>query len=234
VDQSDWNQIGDGSIQTTVEDLARWDENFYSAQVGDARLLEAMQTPGTLNSGKHHEYGLGLFVGTYRGLKRLYHAGSWAGYRASVMRFPDQRTSIIVLCNVSNAAPESLAERVAAVWLSDAGLQQPSAPTSPSTARTSDAAAPSLSDADLRSFAGRYTAPDLTMPWTIEAVNHELRVRIRKAAGEALKPSGVDRFSLDGFRIEFERDAGTKAVKALTITSRGVEKLRLVKVSRAS
>ena len=226
VNMSDWNQVGDGAIQTTVEDLARWDENFYAPKAGDARMLDAMQTVGTLNSGKPHEYGLGLFVGTYGGLKRVYHGGSWAGYRAEIMRFPEQRTSFLVLCNVSNSAPETLAERVAAVWLKDAGL----VPSSPPARRTDNASAhPNAPDEQLRAFAGRYAAPDLTMPWTIELVEHQLRVRTRKADGEPLTPAATDKFSYGGFRVEFERDAKTKTVNGLTITSRGVEKLRLTK-----
>lgn len=36
VDVSRWAQLGDGAIFTTVEDLLRWDENFYTARVGGA------------------------------------------------------------------------------------------------------------------------------------------------------------------------------------------------------
>ena len=61
----------------------------------------------------------------------------------------------------------------------------------------------------------------------LELVNHELRVRIRKGSGEALTPVSRDEFRLNGTRITFERDA-------LVITNRGVEKLRLTKVSSGS
>ena len=226
VNMSDWNQIGDGSIQTTVEDLARWDENFYAPKVGDARMIDAMQTAGTLNNGKRHEYGLGLLVDTYGGLKRVYHGGSWAGYRAQIMRFPEQRTSFVTLCNVSNAAPQGLAERVAAVWLKDAGLVAPSPPAQKTEAAPTP---PAPSDEQLRAYVGRYAAPDLTLPWNVEVVDHQLHVRNRKADGRTLRPVAPDAFSLNGYRIEFERDSKTKSVTALTINSDGVKNLRLVK-----
>ena len=219
VNMSDWDQIGDGAVQTTVEDLAKWDENFYAPKVGDAQMLRAMQTAGTLNDGKPHDYGLGLVVDTSAGLRRVQHGGSWAGYRAQLTRFPDRQTSVITLCNVSNAGPDALSAMVAAEWLGEPGLRPPQrpirAPENPPTR-------PPPSDDVLRALAGRYSAPDLTMPWTIEVVDHELRVRIRKAETEALTPAGERTFSLHGFRIQFGQDD-------LTITSRGVEKLRLTK-----
>jgi CubicO group peptidase (beta-lactamase class C family) len=220
VNMSDWDQIGDGAVQTTVEDLAKWDENFYAPKVGDAQMVQAMQTAGTLNDGKPHDYGLGLVVDTYGGLRRVQHGGSWAGYRAQLTRFPERQASVITLCNVSNAGPDVLAATVAAEWLEEPRLRPPQrpirAPEHPPTR-------PAPSDEVLRTYAGRYAAPDLTMPWTIEAVNHELRVRIRKAETETLTPTGERTFSLHGFRIQFGREE-------LTITSRGVEQLRLMKV----
>ncbi len=37
IDMSDWEQTGDGAVATTVEDLQRWDQNFYDPKVGDAK-----------------------------------------------------------------------------------------------------------------------------------------------------------------------------------------------------
>jgi hypothetical protein len=226
VNMSDWNQIGDGAVQTTVEDLARWDENFYAPKVGDERMLRAMQTAGRLNDGKAHEYGLGLSVGMYGGLRRVSHGGAWAGYRAELMRFPDQHTSVIALCNVSNSQPSVLAESVAAAWLAGAGLVKPA----PRQAETPRPPPPRLSDAELSVYAGRYASPELTAPWTIELVDHQLRVRIRKGAGDPLTPLSPDLFLWQGTRIAFERKDGAGTAGALTITNRGVEKLRLARV----
>jgi CubicO group peptidase (beta-lactamase class C family) len=224
VNMSDWNQTGDGAVQTTVEDLARWDENFYSPKVGDARLVAAMQTVGRLNSGKTHDYGLGLTIGAYGGLKRVSHGGSWAGFRAELMRFPEQHTSVITLCNASNSGPTALAESVAAAWLADAGLKPP-APRPATTAATPTPA--QLSDAALQAHAGRYATPELTIPWTIELVNHQLKLRIRKGSGDVLTPVSRDEFRWFGARLAFEGDA-------LLVSNRGVEKFRLTRVSAGS
>src|SRR5207244_3147546 len=45
------------------------------------------------------------------------HGGSWGGYRAQLLRFPDQHFSVACLCNLANANPERRALRVADILL---------------------------------------------------------------------------------------------------------------------
>ncbi|MDA0897610.1 MAG: serine hydrolase [Proteobacteria bacterium] len=58
-----------------------------------------------LNDGMATDYGFGLVVNHYRGLKTVGHSGADAGYRADVVRFPDQDLAIAVFCNLSTIAP---------------------------------------------------------------------------------------------------------------------------------
>ncbi len=120
VEMSNFEQAGDGSVQTSIEDLLRWDENFYSGQVGGAELLRRMQTVGKLNNGQEHGYADGLFLTKYRGLPVVRHGGAWAGYRAELVRFPQQHTSVAVLCNVAQSNPPKLADGAADVVLASA------------------------------------------------------------------------------------------------------------------
>ena len=117
---SNYEQTGDGAIQTSIEDMQKWDENFYTGQVGGRAALDAMQTPMVLNNGRKQTYALGLGVDTYRGLRTVSHAGSWAGYRAELLRFPEKHTSFAVLCNLATTNTPTLARRVADVWLASA------------------------------------------------------------------------------------------------------------------
>jgi CubicO group peptidase (beta-lactamase class C family) len=116
---ANWEQTGDGAVQTTVEDLAKWDQNFYDPKVGEARLIEELQTSGALNGGEKIPYARGLFVGEYRGLRRVAHGGAWAGFRAEMVRFPDERFSVITLCNLGSADSSGLAGQVADLYLAD-------------------------------------------------------------------------------------------------------------------
>ncbi len=114
---SDFEQTGDGAVQTTVEDLLQWDANFYTHQVGGEALQAFLHATGKLDDGQPIDYARGLFVDTFRGLPRVSHGGAWAGYRAQLMRFPEQKTSIVCLCNLGAMDPNDLCERVAAIVL---------------------------------------------------------------------------------------------------------------------
>jgi CubicO group peptidase (beta-lactamase class C family) len=113
------NVHGNGGLLTTVGDLLRWNANFTTPKVGDASFLREQQTRGRFSSGVEHDYGLGLYMRTYKDLREVSHSGSTAGYRAFLMRFPDERLSIAVLCNVSTGQAEPYARAVADIYLAD-------------------------------------------------------------------------------------------------------------------
>jgi hypothetical protein len=111
--------VGSSNLFTTVEDLARWDQNFYDAKVGGPALLEQMLTPGTLNDGSKLEYAGGSYVTSYKGLKTVFHSGSTLGYQGTLHRFREQHFSVAILCNVRGNNPDVLARGVADIYLSD-------------------------------------------------------------------------------------------------------------------
>jgi CubicO group peptidase (beta-lactamase class C family) len=119
IEMSNFEQTGDGAVQTSIEDLLLWDQNFYEPKVGGKAFLEQIQTVGALNNGEKLDYASGLFIGEYKGLRRVSHGGSWAGYRAELARFPEQKFSVACLCNLSRTNPSMLATRVADVYLAE-------------------------------------------------------------------------------------------------------------------
>jgi len=114
---SAWEQTGDGGVNSTVLDLAKWDASFYSGAVGGKALIAAMTTPGSLANGSPLPYGGGLFLDRFRGHRRVRHPGSWRGFCSELMRLPDRRLSVITLCNVGDADPAALSEQVAGLYL---------------------------------------------------------------------------------------------------------------------
>lgn len=97
---SNFEQVGDGSVLTTVLDLSRWQRNFEQPRVGGKRAIELLLQTAMLNDGSRTAYGSGVFVDTYRGLPWIHHGGEWVGYRAAVSRFPSEKLSVVVACNV--------------------------------------------------------------------------------------------------------------------------------------
>src|SRR5215813_4909529 len=90
---------GPNGVVTSLEDLARWDANFYEHKIGSEALLNQMSTPSRLNDGSEFGYGMGFFIGTHRGRRMISHAGSDFGYKADFIRFPAEQLTVIVLCN---------------------------------------------------------------------------------------------------------------------------------------
>lgn len=109
---------GNGGLLTTVGDLLAWNEIFWSPRVLSQELIDRMQTPGRLVGGEALDYGLGLVLTEYKGLREINHGGSTAGYRAYLLRLPEQHLSLALLCNVGAANSESLAHQVVDVLLS--------------------------------------------------------------------------------------------------------------------
>jgi CubicO group peptidase (beta-lactamase class C family) len=113
---------GPGGMFSTLDDLARWDHNFYNPAWGDPNLIASLQTPPELADGqaKHPmfgDYAFGLLIGTYRGLRTVRHAGGAFGFQAELLRFPDERLSVICLGNSDAFPAADLAEQVAEVYL---------------------------------------------------------------------------------------------------------------------
>lgn len=122
IDTSNWEQVGDGSVFTTVDDMARWIANFETGEVGGPRFLELMALPGEPSDDSDGErtYGLGQGFGQWRGVPTVRHGGSWAGYRAHLLRLPTERTAITILCNVAEAdVLAQKADGIAAIVLGD-------------------------------------------------------------------------------------------------------------------
>lgn len=114
---TNYDMVGAGGLMSSVEDLLLWDRNFYDNKLGKGSLLKEMQTQGVLNNGKQIAYALGLFISKYRGLPIVAHDGANFGYRTSLLRFPQQKFSVVCLCNLATSNPGDLAYRVADLYL---------------------------------------------------------------------------------------------------------------------
>jgi hypothetical protein len=115
---------GDGGIFTTVEDLAKWDAAFYEDRLGIPHFAEKMTRTTTLNDGHPVNYAMGLNVGVHKGLRTVEHGGFMLAYDSEVLRFPDQRFTVIVLSNSYNTWSTTLAYRIADIYLSKQFTQE--------------------------------------------------------------------------------------------------------------
>lgn len=120
-----FDNYGATSLFTTVEDLAKWDENFYSKKIGGDTFITMMQTTGQLNNKTPQNYAAGLVLSNYKGHKTVWHNGGDYGYRSNLIRFPDEHFSIVILANLADINPVSLSYEVADLFLEDKSIQNP-------------------------------------------------------------------------------------------------------------
>ena len=130
--------VGPTNIYTTVEDLAAWDENFYTGAVGGQAVIETMHQPGRLNDGSELDYAFGLMVGPthlHRGWQMVEHGGSQGGYSSWMVRFPELHLSVVVLFNHFLWNMREYALQVADLFLEDnpfsASAEELAAPLEP-------------------------------------------------------------------------------------------------------
>jgi len=114
VDDSRWEQVGDGGVQTAPSELVRWADNYRTGKVGGPALLTAqLADPVPSNLGPNMDYAAGIVLaddGT------ILHAGSWAGFRSAFEIRPDRRTAFAVTCNSADHDPLAITADLRGIW----------------------------------------------------------------------------------------------------------------------
>ncbi len=106
-----------GGVNTNLEDIQHWLLfHLHGGKHGETQLLASEQlaqnhlphTPippgGAIPVGKHPEitywcYGMGWFIGSYRGHRIVQHGGSIDGFMAEVVLLPDDNAAVAVFTN---------------------------------------------------------------------------------------------------------------------------------------
>ena len=195
--------VGSSSVFTTAEDMAKWLANFDHPTVGGDALMK-MLTRGVLSTGDTIAYASGLTIGSYRGLRTVSHGGSWRGYRAHLLRFPDERLSIALLANFSTFQSGETAERVAEVFLGERmepAVSERGDATGSSTffdARTPEPT-PISGDA-LGTYEGTYFSDELGTFYTIARGDDGLAAHHRINPSQVMTYVGDDTFVMPGVR----------------------------------
>jgi CubicO group peptidase (beta-lactamase class C family) len=216
LDVSYFEQTGDGAVHTSVEDLLKWDENFYSGKVGGKDFLDEIQEPGKLNNGKTLDYAKGLFVGKYRGLRFVDHGGSWGGYRAQLLRFPEQHFSVACLCNLANANPEKRAHEVADIFLAEE-MKEPKPAREADFGKREKKPTVDLATEKLGAYSGHFRSEELLATYTIGVKDGKLVLQdiqggngfMHSPQHLTLRAAGPETFEGDdeGLEFVFQRDS---------------------------
>lgn len=228
---STYDCVGAGGLYTSTQDLALWMDNFSHGKVGGKELLEWLQTPGKLDSGKELPYGFALSLSTYKGLKTVGHGGALGGYRAAVLRFPAQNFSVICLANLSTINSMRLAQQVADIYLAGQFQEEKEKPISKSRKKTKTEKSQELmklTTSQLQEYAGAYYSEELQRTFQIGHKKDKLVFTHQNAPDLLFIYRDQDQFSAGNLKLHFLRDQSQK-ISGFTLDAGRVRNLRFIR-----
>jgi CubicO group peptidase (beta-lactamase class C family) len=207
-------------LDTIVEDLFLWDQNFYNNKLGGGPdLITEEISPGMLNNGEKIDYAFGLWVQEDKGLKRVSHGGGGDGFEAQMFGFREQNFSVMCLCNTGHVNPGGnpggLTNQVADIFLADQ-FKKGAGSVDETVAAAPDVI--SIPEKELASLTGLYVDP-------LTSNNHRYYMKDGKLMifNSVLSPLSQNRFKIVGrpYEIVFLRPlaGGTMQEKIKDITS---------------
>jgi len=185
-----------------VGDWMKWNAMLDSRSLG-AALVESLETQGVLNNGRKISYALGLAVREYKGLKDVSHGGSTAGYQTFLVRYPENKISIGVLCNGTSpnagGIARSMTDEIFGPFSENPGSE-----------------AVKLSADELKKFVSIWRSEKTHFPGRLVIENG-----VPFWSGARLVPTGNGQFTFGANQLKFALDKDGNPVSAETIDEEG-------------
>ncbi len=106
----DWSiKTGNGSLYSTVEDLAKFDRALFTEKLLNKPGLEKMFSPNL------SEVGYGWYLKSHLNRKRSYMTGRSPGFSTYFGRYPDDQVCVIVLSNSYISSTKEIGESIASI-----------------------------------------------------------------------------------------------------------------------
>jgi hypothetical protein len=178
-------------------------------------MVEQQLQRGKLNSGKVLDYAFGLEHGKYRGLETVDHGGADAGYRADLLRFPEQHFSVACLCNKGEIGPGRLTRKVADIYLAKE-FKEPLKDSKPADKPTA------VSEQTLSQYTGLYWRKDENQ--AVRIVSKEGKLFLAQSSDDRLELTalGEKRFELAVAPVIVTFEKGTP--QRMLVQEQGAEK----------
>lgn len=172
-----------GSLISTVDDLASWNEALVGGKLISKESYQQMTQGFELADGEIYPYGFGLGLGTLRGQPIIAHSGGIHGFQAYALWHPQRKLYVAVLTNANGYSPDptTVGKKVAAAILGD-----PYPERTPIT----------LDHSQMSRYSGRYSGSDAP-PVEVSIVNGGLQLDFGGFRTFSLKAEDPDRFFVD-------------------------------------
>ncbi|MBI9033633.1 MAG: beta-lactamase family protein [Bacteroidales bacterium] len=102
---------GDKGVYSTAADLFKWDQALYDGSLLTENTLEQAFTKVKVRR-REYPYGFGFRLKEVDGKKVVYHTGLWEGFRTNLMRYIEDKNTIIVLNNTNYKNNNSLIRKI--------------------------------------------------------------------------------------------------------------------------
>jgi CubicO group peptidase (beta-lactamase class C family) len=106
--------LGAGSQYSTVGDLLLWDQALYTEKLLSRESLQTVFTPNPgpypagWRFGNESGYGYGWMIDELFGRKLYHHSGLIYGFSSIIMRYPADKTLVVVLKNQDEEFPGNI------------------------------------------------------------------------------------------------------------------------------
>lgn len=107
-----------GAIVSTAPDLVKWSAALETDELLKKPQRDLLFVAAQLKKAPPYPYGFGWRLDDYKKHKNLGHSGSTAGFSSSLQKYPEDKLTIIVLCNISEPGIATvLARQIADLFL---------------------------------------------------------------------------------------------------------------------
>ncbi|WP_374584083.1 serine hydrolase domain-containing protein [Pseudoduganella sp.] len=199
-----------GSLVSTVDDLARWDQAISQSRLLQERSWQRAFTPYVLANGNATGYGYGWEITTLRGSTAIEHGGGINGFATHAIRLPEERVFVAVLTNSDDGIADAdfVAHKVAAMAI---GKPFP------------EREAIQLSEQALDAMVGTYMVDSKT---NRQVIREGKRLYMQQTGGDRheITPYASDAFFIPNTLVEvrFRKTQGGK-VDSMVVTGSGPE-----------
>ncbi|HUH90081.1 MAG TPA: serine hydrolase domain-containing protein [Lysobacter sp.] len=102
--------LGDGGIYSSIDDLAKWDAALYDDRLLADESRRMAFAPATPTDDPQVDYGFGWRISG----DSVWHSGETIGFRNVIVRYPQQRLTVVLLSNRNDPEPYSTVLEIAA------------------------------------------------------------------------------------------------------------------------
>lgn len=104
--------VGDKGVYSTTEDLFKWDQALYNNTLVSEETINEAISSFKLRNKYEILYGFGFRIRQRNNKKVAYHHGKWNGFRTSLLRYVEDKNTIIVLNHTSTSLNNSIIREI--------------------------------------------------------------------------------------------------------------------------